>query len=234
MSMVSTTQQKPKANLDPEWMKVLGPEFDKPYMQELRSFLLQEKQLGKTIYPEGPKVFEAFNLTPFSKVKVVIIGQDPYHGENQAHGLSFSVKPGIGIPPSLVNIYKELKHDLGLNPPSHGFLEPWSKQGVLLLNAVLTVEKGKAASHQKKGWEQFTDQAIMQLNEHREHLVFILWGSYAQKKGAYIDRSKHLILESPHPSPLAAHRGFFGTRPFSQANRYLVTNDTKPVDWTLH
>ncbi|NRA46082.1 MAG: uracil-DNA glycosylase [Oligoflexales bacterium] len=234
MSTASPSQQKSKAKLHPEWLKVLGPEFDKPYMQELRGFLMQEKKLGKTIYPEGPKVFEAFNLTPFSKVKVVIIGQDPYHGENQAHGLSFSVKPGIGVPPSLVNIYKELKYDLGLEHPGHGFLESWAKQGVLLLNAVLTVEKGKAASHQKKGWEEFTDQAIMRLSEEREHLVFILWGSYAQKKGAYIDRSKHLVLESPHPSPLAAHRGFFGTRPFSQANRYLVTNDAKPVDWTLH
>ena len=234
MSTVSPSQQKPKANLHPEWMSILGPEFEKPYMHELRSFLMQEKKLGKTIYPEGSKVFEAFNLTPFSKVKVVIIGQDPYHGENQAHGLSFSVKPGINVPPSLVNIYKELQYDIGLKPPGHGFLESWAKQGVLLLNAVLTVEKGKAASHQKKGWEQFTDQAIMQLSSQREHLVFILWGSYAQKKGAYIDRSKHLVLESPHPSPLAAHRGFFGTRPFSQANRYLVTNDGTPVDWTLH
>ncbi|MFK7823875.1 MAG: uracil-DNA glycosylase [Oligoflexales bacterium] len=232
--MVSPSQHKPKANLHPEWMQVLGTEFDKPYMQDLRSFLMQEKKLGKTIFPEGSKVFEAFNLTPFSKVKVVIIGQDPYHGENQAHGLSFSVKPGIGIPPSLVNIYKELHYDLGLKPPTHGYLESWSKQGVLLLNAVLTVEKGKAASHQKKGWELFTDQAIKELSDQRENLVFILWGSYAQKKGAHIDRSKHLVLESPHPSPLAAHRGFFGTRPFSQANRYLVTKDAKPVDWTLH
>ena len=225
--------QNSKVNLDPEWMNFLEDEFEKPYMKNLKVFLKEEIDQGKNIFPSGKKIFSALNLTPFSKVKVVIIGQDPYHGVGQAHGLSFSVQPGIPIPPSLANIYKEMKVDLNIEQPNHGFLEAWARQGVLLLNAVLTVEQGKAGSHQKKGWEKFTDRIIETLNSGRDHLVFILWGSYAQKKGAIVDRNKHLVLESPHPSPLAAYRGFFGTRPFSQANRYLVSFDQSPIDWQL-
>ena len=220
--------------LNQEWMNVLKHEFPKPYMQNLKSFLTEQKNSKKVIYPAGKDIFNSFNLTPFNDVKVVIIGQDPYHGEGQAHGLSFSVRPGTPIPPSLRNIYKEMSTDLNITPPDHGFLESWAKQGVLLLNAVLTVEQGKAASHQNKGWETFTDQAIEALNEHRSHIVFILWGSYAQKKGAKIDQNKHLVITSPHPSPLSAHRGFFGTRPFSQVNRYLVSHQIKPVNWDLN
>ena len=224
---------KHKAKLEPEWMNLLGGEFEQEYMKTLRSFLKSEISSGKTVYPAGADIFSALNITPFSKVKVVILGQDPYHGTGQAHGLSFSVQPGVAIPPSLVNIYKEMKVDLNIEQPNHGHLEAWAQQGVLLLNAVLTVEKGRAGSHQKKGWETFTDKVIEVLNEGRENLVFILWGSYAQKKGAIVDRNKHFVIESPHPSPLAAYRGFFGTRPFSQANRYLVSYDIEPINWQL-
>ncbi|MBB3060270.1 uracil-DNA glycosylase [Microbulbifer rhizosphaerae] len=219
--------------IHPSWYAVLQDEFEKPYMEQLRQFLRKEKAAGKVIYPPGPQVFNAFNSTPFEEVKVVILGQDPYHGPGQAHGLCFSVKPGVPVPPSLQNIFKELQSDLGIDPPNHGCLQPWAEQGVLLLNATLTVERGRAGSHQGRGWEQFTDAAIHKLAEKREDLVFILWGSYAQKKGAFIDSNKHRVMRAPHPSPLSAHRGFFGTRPFSQANDYLLSNSREPIDWAL-
>ncbi|SMF69408.1 uracil-DNA glycosylase [Pseudobacteriovorax antillogorgiicola] len=219
--------------LDDSWKKVLRPEFEQPYMQQLKDFLVSEIKQGKTIYPKGTEYFMALNLTPFEQVKVVVIGQDPYHGPNQAHGLSFSVRPGVAIPPSLVNIYKELKQDLGIQQPSHGYLASWAEQGVLLLNSVLTVCQGQAGSHQKRGWESFTDAVIRELNDQREQLAFILWGAYAQKKGRFIDREKHFVVESVHPSPLSAHRGFFGSRPFSQINQYLLRNGKVPIDWEL-
>ncbi|WP_422133519.1 uracil-DNA glycosylase [Endozoicomonas sp. ALD040] len=219
--------------LEPSWKSHLQSEFNKEYMQVLRSFLLNEKAAGKTIYPKGSEYFRAMELTPFEQVKVVILGQDPYHGPGQAHGLSFSVRPDVRIPPSLINMYKELQNDLGIPPASHGCLEHWAEQGVLLLNSVLTVEHKQAASHQKRGWEQFTDRVIAELNNKREGLVFILWGSYAQRKGQFIDRSKHRVLQTVHPSPLSAHRGFFGSRPFSQANDYLTSRGVQPIDWQL-
>ncbi len=219
--------------LSSSWKEVLATEFQKPYMHDLKGFLVKEMRAKKVIYPKGNEYFHALNLTPFDKVKVVILGQDPYHGPNQAHGLCFSVQSGVAIPPSLVNIYKELQSDLGIPPHSHGFLESWARQGVLLLNSVLTVEAGKAGSHQKQGWEIFTDSVISELSQKREHLAFILWGAYAQKKGAVIDRDRHLVIESPHPSPLSAHRGFFGTKPFSRINRYLIDNQKTPIDWEL-
>lgn len=222
-----------KIQLEPSWKQRLLPEFSKPYMHSLREFLKQEVKAKKTIFPRGPEYFAAMNYTPFEKVKVVIIGQDPYHGLNQAHGLCFSVKPGVEIPPSLQNIYKEMKTDLGITQPKHGYLEAWAEQGVLLLNATLTVESGKAGSHQKKGWEQFTDAVIDHLNREREGLVFVLWGAYAQKKGEFIDRKKHMVLAGPHPSPLSAHRGFFGCRHFSKINEYLKTQGKTPIDWQL-
>lgn len=223
----------PDIKLEESWKAVLEPEFTKEYMQVLRGFLQQEKAADKQIYPKGSEYFRAMDLTPFEQVKVVILGQDPYHGPGQAHGLSFSVRPNVRIPPSLVNMYKELEDDLGIPPASHGFLEHWAKQGVLLLNAVLTVEHKQAASHQGRGWELFTDRIISELNEQREHIVFILWGSYAQKKGRFIDTSKHLVLKSVHPSPLSAYRGFFGSKPFSRANDYLVEHQRTPIDWRL-
>lgn len=219
--------------IHPSWYRVLESEFSKSYIKELREFLQQEKQAGKNIFPPGGQIFNAFNSTPFEQVKVVILGQDPYHGAGQAHGLCFSVMPGVRIPPSLKNIYKELHSDLDIVPPNHGCLQPWAEQGVLLLNATLTVEESRAGAHQGRGWEQFTDAAIHALAEQREGLVFILWGSYAQKKGGFIDRSKHLVLRAPHPSPLSAHRGFFGTRPFSQANAYLIERGEAPIEWAL-
>lgn len=217
----------------PSWQTWLTPEFELPYMQKLQQFLQQEREAGKTIYPDSKHWFHALEATPLEQVRVVIIGQDPYHQPDQAHGLSFSVRPGIKIPPSLVNIYKELETDLGIPRASHGYLESWAEQGVLLLNAVLTVENSKAASHQKKGWETFTDRVIATVNEQCENVVFILWGSYAQKKGAKIDPQRHLILASAHPSPLAAYRGFFGCQHFSQANAYLSANGRSPVNWQL-
>ena len=223
----------PDVKLEPSWKQRLQNEFNQPYMQTLKGFLLQEKAAGKTIYPKGHEYFRALELTPFDQVKVVILGQDPYHGPNQAHGLCFSVRPDIQPPPSLVNMYKELHNDLGIPPATHGFLEHWSDQGVLLLNSVLTVEHKKAASHQGQGWEQFTDRIVSLLNEQREHLVFILWGGYAQRKGAYIDTNRHCVLKSVHPSPLSAYRGFFGSRPFSQANNYLTSHGIKRIDWQL-
>ncbi|QKX19142.1 uracil-DNA glycosylase [Microbulbifer sp. YPW1] len=219
--------------IHPSWFSVLQPEFNKPYMAELRQFLLEERQAGKSIFPPGGQIFNAFNSTPFDQVKVVILGQDPYHGAGQAHGLCFSVMPGVRVPPSLKNIYKELQSDLGIEPPNHGCLQPWAEQGVLLLNATLTVEESRAGAHQGRGWEQFTDAAVHALAEQREGVVFILWGSYAQKKGSFIDGRKHLVLKGPHPSPLSAHRGFFGTRPFSQTNSYLQQRGEAPINWAL-
>jgi uracil-DNA glycosylase len=219
--------------MHPSWKKVLEPEFQQDYMLKLKDFLKKEIAQGKIIYPKGPDYFHALNSTPFEKVRVVILGQDPYHGPDQAHGLSFSVKPGVPIPPSLVNIFKELKSDLGVPPSHHGYLQFWAEQGVLLLNTVLTVEQGQAASHQNKGWEHFTDRIIQLLNEKREGLVFLLWGAHAQKKGRNIDREKHLVIETAHPSPLSAHRGFFGSRPFSKINEYLKSRGEPPIHWQL-
>lgn len=222
-----------KVDLEAGWLSQLEQEFPQPYMQALRAFLREEKDQRKVIYPKGKEIFRAFNTTPFAAVKVVILGQDPYHGPGQAHGLCFSVPPSIQIPPSLKNIYKELKTDLGITPARHGNLQSWAEQGVLLLNSVLSVEKGQAASHQGKGWEVFTDAAIARLNEHRDSLVFMLWGSYAQRKGQIIDAQKHLVLKAPHPSPLAAHRGFFGCQHFSKANNYLRQNNVQEINWSL-
>ena len=223
---------KPGA-LHPSWQAVLGQEFDQPYMLNLKQFLQEEKRAGKEVYPPGPMIFNAFNHTPFDQVRVVIIGQDPYHGPGQAMGLSFSVPAGVRLPPSLQNIYKEIASDLGLAMSGSGDLTPWADQGVLLLNATLTVQAANAGSHQRKGWEEFTDRAIQALNQHREGLVFVLWGSYAQKKGAVIDGSRHLVLKSAHPSPLSAHRGFLGSRPFSRINAYLAQSGQAPVSWQL-
>ena len=232
MSKKSGDQAK-EIQLDASWLKHLESEFKQDYMQDLRAFLKQEKQLGKQIYPPSDLIFNAMNTTPFDQVKVVILGQDPYHGPGQAHGLCFSVLPGVKVPPSLVNIYKEIKADLGIETAQHGYLQSWARQGVLLLNAVLTVEKAMAASHQGKGWERFTDRIVSELNENREHLVFLLWGSYAQKKGQFIDRDRHLVLQSTHPSPLSAHRGFLGCRHFSQTNDYLQKTGQQAVNWAL-
>ncbi|MDH7945136.1 uracil-DNA glycosylase [Pseudohongiella sp. SYSU M77423] len=227
------TEQTRDIQLEPSWKDELAGEFDKPYMQSLRQFLLQEKQQGQQIFPPGNQIFNALNTTPFDKVRVVILGQDPYHGPGQAHGLCFSVQQDVAVPPSLQNIYKELHADLGLPVPSHGNLMQWAEQGVLLLNAVLTVRAGQANSHQGKGWEHFTDRIVELLNERREHLVFMLWGSYAQRKGAMIDRKRHLVLSSPHPSPLSAHRGFLGNRHFSKANQYLQQQQLASIDWQI-
>ncbi|TDP00482.1 uracil-DNA glycosylase [Marinomonas balearica] len=221
-------------NLAQDWQEKLSPEFDKEYMQSLQAFLASQTEQEKTVYPHSQECFSALNHTPFKHVKVVILGQDPYHGPDQAHGLSFSVKPGVKTPPSLVNIYKELESDLGIPKANHGYLESWADQGVLLLNSVLTVEASKAGSHQGKGWETFTDKIIAILNEERKHIVFLLWGSYAQKKGRMIDRSKHLVLDSVHPSPLSAYRGFFGCRHFSQTNAYLEQVNQAPINWASH
>jgi uracil-DNA glycosylase len=219
--------------LHPSWLKVLGEEFEKPYMQALRDFLVEEKKQGKTVCPTSDNWFAAFDQTPFEKVKVVVLGQDPYHGPNQAHGLCFSVLPGVAIPPSLANIYKELESDLGIAVANHGCLNHWAEQGVLLLNATLTVAAGQAGAHQNQGWETLTDRAIQALNEGREGLVFILWGSYAQKKGGFIDQQKHCVIRSPHPSPLSAYRGFFGSKPFSQTNNYLTSQEMDAINWQL-
>lgn len=223
--------QAREISLEPRWKACLEDEFHQPYMDQLRAFLLQRKQQGAVIYPPGRKIFNALNSTPFDRVKVVILGQDPYHGPGQAHGLCFSVQDGVAIPPSLVNIYQEIEQDLGQRPPASGNLQHWAGQGVLLLNAVLTVEQGRAGSHQGKGWEKFTDRVVSELNDGRNNLVFMLWGSYAMKKGAVIDRSRHLVLTAPHPSPLSAHRGFFGCRHFSTANRYLQEHGQQPIHW---
>ena len=219
--------------LEESWRQALTPEFSSDYMQSLKEFLLAEKQAGKHIFPKGAEYFRALDLTPLDAVTVVILGQDPYHGAGQAHGLCFSVQPGVRIPPSLVNIYKEMQSDLGIPPARHGFLESWAKQGVLLLNSVLTVEEGRAAAHQGRGWERFTDAVIRTVNERCDHVVFLLWGSYAQKKAAFVDTSRHLVLKSVHPSPLSAHGGFFGCRHFSRANEWLAEQGRTPVDWRL-
>jgi uracil-DNA glycosylase len=219
--------------LEESWKAALAGEFAQGYMRDLKGFLQAERAAGKPIFPNGPEYFRALDLTPLDKVRVVILGQDPYHGASQAHGLCFSVRPGVRIPPSLVNIYKELQTDLGIPAARHGFLEHWAGQGVLLLNSVLTVEEARAASHQGKGWERFTDAVIRVVNEDCEHVVFLLWGSYAQKKAAFVDRSRHLVLKAPHPSPLSAHNGFFGCRHFSQANSYLVSHGLDAIGWQL-
>ena len=223
-----------QVQLESTWKTHLLPEFDKTYMKTLKSFLQEELKRKKKIYPPGPQYFNAFNTTPFDRVRAVIVGQDPYHGFRQAHGLSFSVLPGVSIPPSLVNIYKELKEDLNISVASHGCLTAWAKQGVLLLNSSLTVEAGQAGSHRGRGWEEFTDQAISILNREKEHLVFFLWGSPAQKKGSIVDSFKHCVLKAPHPSPLSAARGFFGCRHFSKANEYLESKGLEPIDWSAH
>lgn len=222
-----------KIQLESSWKAQLLSEFQKPYMDTLRTFLRAEKQQGKTIFPPSTAIFSAFSYTPFSQVKVVILGQDPYHGYGQAHGLCFSVQPGVPIPPSLQNIYKELARDTGFQAPPHGCLEAWARQGVLLLNAVLTVEEGKPGAHQNRGWETFTDAVIAHLNAQRDHIVFLLWGSYAQKKGQVIDRTRHLVLTSVHPSPLSAYRGFLGCGHFSQTNLYLQKTGQAPISWQL-
>ncbi len=226
-------KSKSDIKLDSSWKSHLSSEFSSERMTKLRSFLKAQCDAGKTIYPKGDEYFAAMNLTPFDNVKVVIVGQDPYHGPGQAHGLCFSVRDGVRFPPSLQNIFKELHGDLGLPIPKSGSLTKWAEQGVLLLNAVLTVEDGKAAAHQGKGWEEFTDKIIHVLNEEKENLVFILWGAYAQKKAAFVDRKKHLVIEAVHPSPLSAHRGFFGTKPFSKTNAYLRSKGKGEINWDL-
>ena len=223
-----------KVQLDESWKYNLAEFLLSPQMDALRDFLLQEKQQNKVIYPPSSLIFNALNTTPLDQVKVVIIGQDPYHGPNQAHGLSFSVQRGVALPPSLRNIFHELHTDLGVPIPKHGDLTHWAEQGVLLLNSVLTVEAGQPTSHQKQGWEDFTDHVIDVLNQQREHIVFILWGAYAQRKGQRIDPNKHLILKAAHPSPLAANRGgFFGCKVFSKSNNYLKQNGIEPINWQL-
>ncbi len=219
--------------LHESWLNRLAAELQAPHMQALKQFLESERSQGKVIYPKGSEWFAALDQTPFENVRVVILGQDPYHGEGQAHGLCFSVRDGVRPPPSLVNIYKEMQTDLGLAPSKSGNLMAWSKQGVLLLNSVLTVEAGRAASHQGKGWELFTDRIIRLLNDEKQNLLFILWGAYAQKKAAFVDRSKHLVIASAHPSPLSAHNGFFGSRPFSRCNEYLLAHGLKPINWAI-
>ena len=222
-----------RVQLRPSWKNRIGMEFEQDYMQKLRQFLISEKQAGKVIYPEGKDIFNSMNLLSYEDVKVVIIGQDPYHGPGQAHGLCFSVKPGVKSPPSLQNIFKEINQDLGIPISRHGYLKSWAEQGVLLLNSVLTVEKNRAGSHQGKGWEHFTDAIIKSLNNEHTGLVFFLWGSYAQKKGRIIDKERHLVLQSVHPSPLSAHRGFFGNHHFSKANDYLERQGKTTIDWEL-
>ncbi len=226
---IMTTKKLP--NMDISWLDVLEDEFKKPYMLNLRQFLIQEKSKNKIIFPPNEKTFSSLLLTSLTEVKLVIIGQDPYHGEGQANGLAFSVEKDTKIPPSLINIYKELGEDTNLPTPNHGDLTFWAKQGVLLLNSVLTVAKGEPASHSAKGWEIFTDKIIEILNQ-KENIVFMLWGSYAQKKGSIIDASKHCVLKAPHPSPLSAHRGFFGSKHFSKANEYLIKKGKTPINWT--
>jgi len=222
-----------RVRLEPTWKGRVGPVLEQPQMLALADFLRAEKRAGKVIYPPGPQIFAALDSTPFDAAKVVILGQDPYHGPGQAHGLCFSVRPGVPTPPSLDNIFKEIQRDLGIARPDHGCLLPWAQQGVLLLNSVLTVERGLAGSHAGKGWEGFTDACVDALNRERENLVFLLWGSYAQAKGKLIDRQRHLVLKAPHPSPLSAHRGFIGCGHFSRANEYLHDRGHRPVDWHL-
>lgn len=219
--------------LEPSWKARVGDYLRRPDMQALSSFLRAQKQAGKHIYPPGPEIFAAFEHTPFDAVRVVILGQDPYHGAGQAHGLCFSVRPGVRVPPSLDNIFKEIQRDLGIARPAHGCLTAWADRGVLLLNSVLTVEEGRAGAHANRGWEGFTDAAVDVLNREREGLVFLLWGSYAQRKGQLIDGHRHCVLRSVHPSPLSAHRGFLGCGHFSATNRYLASQGRLPIDWSL-
>lgn len=221
-----------KPQIEQSWLPILEEEFNAEYFKNLKQFLVEEKQ-NHTIYPPGSLIFSAFNRTPFNKVKVVILGQDPYHGPGQANGLCFSVSPGIKQPPSLVNIFKELNADLGIPIPVSGNLEPWADQGVLLLNATLTVRARQAGSHQKRGWEIFTDTVIKKLSDEKEGLVFILWGRYAQSKEELIDGRRHMIIKSPHPSPFSAHNGFFGSKPFSKTNEYLQVWGKEPIDWSI-
>ncbi|MCC6073604.1 uracil-DNA glycosylase [Pseudomonas sp. GCM10022188] len=228
---MSTAQNRIK--LEPGWKAALHAEFEQPYMQALSEFLRSEKAAGKQIFPPGGLIFHALDSTPLERVKVVIIGQDPYHGPGQAHGLCFSVQPGVPVPPSLQNIFKELKRDLNIDPPNHGSLQHWADQGVLLLNTSLTVEQGKAGSHAGAGWQQFTDRVIEVVSQQRPHVVFLLWGAHAQSKERLIDPTKHLILRSPHPSPLSAHRGFIGNGHFSRTNRFLEQHGLAPIDWRL-
>ena len=239
MSIV--TDNRAPVTIDPSWKPCLDSQFNASYMQELRTYLAQRKAKAAVVFPHSSVWFNAFSLTPMEKVKVVILGQDPYHGAGQAHGLSFSVPQGVAIPPSLPNIFKEIDSDPALDCEDKaarslvkrrkGCLEPWAEQGVFLLNSVLTVESGQAASHQGRGWESFTDHVIKTLSEQREHLVFLLWGSYAQKKGQIIDSNRHCVMSAPHPSPLSAHRGFFGCQHFSKANEWLVSKGETPIDW---
>lgn len=246
MAADQADDKKPAATdrirLESSWKDALAAEFDAGYMKRLRAFLLQENRTGRAIYPKSRQIFAALDATPLTAVKVVIIGQDPYHGPGQAHGLCFSVPASVPPPPSLLNIFQEINTDLtdenvpcgrrdGAVPPGRGSLLPWARQGVLLLNAVLTVAAGRPGSHQGRGWETFTDRVVEAINREREHTVFLLWGSYAQKKGAAIDVARHLVLKAPHPSPLSAHRGFFGCRHFSKANEYLVNHGILPVNW---
>ena len=222
------------AALEPGWLNVLQDEFEKEYMKELKSFLLKEKETGHTVYPKGADIFNAFNHTPFDKVEVVILGQDPYHGQGQAHGLSFSVQKGVTVPPSLKNIYKELETDIeGFKTPAHGNLTQWADEGVLLLNASLTVRAHEPGSHQGKGWEAFTDQAISQLSRQKEGLVFLLWGKFAQNKSVLIDETRHTVIKSAHPSPFSAYNGFFGSKPFSKTNAILMATGKKPINWQI-
>ncbi len=216
--------------IEESWKRRLSDEFEKPYFLDLTNFVRQE-YTNKQIFPPGKLIFNAFQQSPFDRTKVVIIGQDPYHGPGQAHGLCFSVPEGIELPPSLQNIFREINEDLGIAPPANGNLERWASQGVLLLNATLTVQANRAGSHQNRGWELFTDRVIRLLTEEKEHLVFLLWGSFAQKKGEFIDRNRHLVLTSPHPSPLSSYRGFFGNRHFSKTNEYLVRQGIEPIQW---
>ena len=231
-----------RVRLEASWKDALMDEFEAGYMKKLRAFLVAERQARRVVYPRGDRIFAALDATPLDAVKVVIIGQDPYHGPNQAHGLCFSVLPGVAAPPSLVNIFQEINTDMvdenvpfgrqdGAIPADRACLEPWARQGVLLLNAVLTVAAGRAGSHQGRGWETFTDRVVETVNRQRENVVFMLWGSYAQKKGAVVDDRRHLVLSAPHPSPLSAHRGFFGCRHFSRANQYLVEHGILPINW---
>ena len=222
-----------RLRLEPSWKAALGDYFDRPDMQALAAFLRAEKSAGKRIYPPGGEIFAALDATPLPAVKAVILGQDPYHGPGQAHGLCFSVRPGVPVPPSLVNIFTEIERDLGIARPDHGCLTPWARRGVLLLNAVLTVQDGRAGAHQGKGWEGFTDAVIAALDRQREGLVFLLWGSHAQAKGRLIDTRRHDVLRAPHPSPLSAHRGFIGCGHFSACNRHLEQRGVVPIDWSL-
>lgn len=230
---MSLSTDRRNIDLPEKWKAFLAEEFTQPYMEDLRGFLLEEKKKGKVIFPKGQDIFKTFHLTPFDKVKVVIIGQDPYHGPGQAHGLCFSVPEGIKAPPSLVNIYKEINRDLGLSFSESGNLESWAKQGVLLLNSVLTVEQKKAASHSGKGWETFTDKVIQVLNDNCEGLVFMLWGKYAQEKGQRIDRTKHKVLMTSHPSPFSVYRGFLGSSHFSETNNYLRQQNKEEINWQV-